>query len=173
MKGKKQTISRRNYYERLLRKYTYQAESQLNSLEQAAGGIGHHVNADKTEYMCFNQKGDISTLIGGSLKLVDKFTYFGSSISSSENDISLRLAKAWAAIDRLLIIWKLKLSDKIKLNFFQVAVGLSLQYGCITWTLTKCIVKKLDGDCTRNYIEQIREGTSHTAVVVRPPTSYL
>ena len=28
-----------------------QAESLLNSLEQAAGGIGLHVNADKTEYM--------------------------------------------------------------------------------------------------------------------------
>ena len=49
------------------------AESLLHSLEQAAGGIGLHVNADKTEYMCFNQNqtGDISTLIGGSLKLVD------------------------------------------------------------------------------------------------------
>ena len=35
------------------------------------GGIGLHVNADKTEYMCFNQRGDISTLNGGSLKLMD------------------------------------------------------------------------------------------------------
>ena len=43
-------------------------------LEQTAGGIGLHVNADKTEYMCFNQRGDISTLKSGPLKLVDKFT---------------------------------------------------------------------------------------------------
>ena len=28
-----------------------QAESLLHSLKQAAGGIGLHVNADKTEYM--------------------------------------------------------------------------------------------------------------------------
>ena len=55
-----------------------QVESLLHSLEQVAGGIGLHVNADKTEYMCFNQKGDISTLNGGSLKLVEKFTYFSS-----------------------------------------------------------------------------------------------
>ena len=41
----------------------------LYSLEQAAGSIGLHVNADKTEYMCFNQKGYIFTLNGGSLKL--------------------------------------------------------------------------------------------------------
>ena len=40
------------------------AESLLHILEQAASGIGLHVNADKTEYMCFNQSGDISTLNG-------------------------------------------------------------------------------------------------------------
>ena len=42
-----------------------QAKSQLLCLEEAAAGIGLHVNADKTEYMCFNQRGDISTLTGG------------------------------------------------------------------------------------------------------------
>ena len=41
-----------------------QAETQLHSLEWAAAGIGLHVNADKTEYTCFNQRGDISTLNG-------------------------------------------------------------------------------------------------------------
>ena len=61
-----------------------QAESLLHSLEQAAGGVGLHVNANKTEYMCFNQRGNISTLNGGSLKLVNNFTYLGSSISSTE-----------------------------------------------------------------------------------------
>ena len=65
-----------------------QAESLLHSVERAAGGIGLHVNEDKTEYMCFNQRGDTYTLHGGSLKLVDKFTYLGSSISSTENDIN-------------------------------------------------------------------------------------
>ena len=39
-----------------------QAETLLHSLEQAAAGIGFHVNAHKTEYMCFNQTSDISTL---------------------------------------------------------------------------------------------------------------
>ena len=38
------------------------AESLLHNLERVAGGIGPHVNADKTEYMWFNQRGDISTL---------------------------------------------------------------------------------------------------------------
>ena len=52
-----------------------QAETLLHSLERAVAGIGLHVNAHKTEYMCFNQADNISTLDGTSLKLVDKFTY--------------------------------------------------------------------------------------------------
>ena len=39
-------------------------ESLLHSLEQVVDGIGLHVNAMKTEYMCFDQKGYISTLNG-------------------------------------------------------------------------------------------------------------
>ncbi len=46
-----------------------QAETLLHRLEQAAAGIGLHVNALKTEYMCFNQTGDISTIDGTSLKV--------------------------------------------------------------------------------------------------------
>ena len=101
-----------------------------------------------TEYMNFNQKGDISTLKDRLLKLVDKFTYLGSSVSSTEKDINTRLAKAWTAIDRLLVIWK---SDKIKCSFFQAAVMLMLLYGCTTWMLSKCMEKKLDGNYTKGH----------------------
>ena len=49
-----------------------QVETQLHSLERAAAGIGlhrnAHRNAHKTEYMCFNPAGDISTQEGTSLK---------------------------------------------------------------------------------------------------------
>ena len=65
-----------------------QAESRLHSLEQAAGGIGLHLNADKMEYIYLNQRGNISSLKGGPLKLVDKFTYLGSSVSSTEKNIN-------------------------------------------------------------------------------------
>ena len=113
------------------------AETLLHSLERAAAGIGLHVNAHKTEYKCFNQRGDISTLNGSSLKLVDKFTNLGSSISSTERDINWRLAKAWTAFDSLSDIWKPDLTDKMKRSFFQAAVMSILLYGCTTWTLTK------------------------------------
>ena len=106
----------------LLANTPVQAESLLHCLEQAAGSIDLHVNVDKTEYICFNQKGDISTLNGASLKLVNKFTYLGSSISSTKNDIDVRLAKAWTAINTLLMIWKSNLSDRIKRNFFQAVI---------------------------------------------------
>ena len=76
-------------YIALLAKASTQAKTLLHSLEQATADIGLHVNAHKTEYMCFNQTGDISTLNGSSLKLVDKFTYLGSSVSSTETDIDM------------------------------------------------------------------------------------
>ena len=106
-----------------------QDKTFLHSLEWVADDIGLHVNIDKMEYMYFNQKGDISTLNGSSLKLVDKFIYQGSSISSTEKDINTRLAKAWTAIDRPSVIL--------------------LLYGCTTWTLTKRMEKKLDSNYTR------------------------
>ena len=120
-----------------------------SSLEPAAGDICLYVNIDKTECMCFNKTWDIPTLNSGSLKQVDKFTYFGSSVSSTENDIHMQLMKARTAIDRLSIIWKSDLSDKIKRNFFQAVVVSVLLNKWTTWTLTERTEKKLDGNCTR------------------------
>ena len=126
-----------------------QAETLLHSLERAAADIGLYINAHKTEYMCYNQTGDICTLDGTPLKLVGKFTYLGSSVASTEKDIDTRLTKAWTAINRLSIIWKSDLTDKRKRSFFQAAVTSILLYGCTTWTLTKRLEKKLDGNYTR------------------------
>ena len=104
-----QTISDVDYADdiALLTNAPAQAETQQHSLERAAVGIGLHVKAQKTEYMCFYQRGDIFTLNGSSLKLVDKFTYQETSVSSTE---------------QLLVIWKSDLTDKIKHSFFQAAV---------------------------------------------------
>ena len=77
------------------------------------------------------------------------FTYLGSNVSSTEKDIDTRLTKAWTAIDRLSIIWKSNLTDKLKRSFFQAAVVPILLYGCTTWTLTKRLEKKLDGNYTK------------------------
>ena len=126
-----------------------QAETLLHSLKQAAAGIGLYVNAHKTEYMCYNQTGDISTLNGTPLKLIDKFTYLGSSVASTEKDIDTKLMKAWTAINRLSVIWKSDLTNKMKRSFFQAEVTSIMLYGCTTWTLTKQLEKKLDGNYAR------------------------
>ena len=104
-----------------------QAESRLHSLERAAGGIRLHVNVDKTEYICFNQRGDISTLKGGPLKLVDKFTYLESRVSSTEKDINTRQAKAWTAIGHM----EVKTDQYNKARFFASS-------GCVHTALWMC-----------------------------------
>ena len=116
-----------------------------NEPPQALASMSMHTKLN----MCFHQAGDISTQEGTSLKLVDKFTYLGSSVSSTEKDIDMRLTKAWTAIDKLSIIWKSNLTDKMKRSFFPAAVVSILLYGCNTWTLTKRLEKKLDGNYTR------------------------
>ena len=54
--------------------------------------------------------------------------------------------------DRLLVIWKSDLTDKMKRSLFQAAVLSILLYGYTTWTLTKRMEKKLDG----NYSKRLR-----------------
>ena len=152
-----------------------QAEILLHSLERTAAGIGLHVNAHKTEYMCYNQRGDISTLDGTSPKLVDKFTYIGSSVSSTEKDIDTRLTKAWTAIDWQSIIWKSDLTDKMKRSFFQAAVVSILLYGCTTWMLAKRLEKKLDGNYTRMLRAILNKSWRQHPTrpqTIRPPASH-
>ena len=146
-----QTITDADYTDKiaLLANTPVQAQSLLHNLKRAAGAIGLHVNADKSEYMSFNQRDDISTLNGSSLKLIDKFNYLGSSVSSTKKEINTRLAKAWTTIDRLSVIWKSDRTDKIKRSFFQVSVVSILLHGSTTWTLTKRMEKKLDSNYTR------------------------
>ena len=99
------------------------------------------------QFSCFKQEG--ATLSGKHLKLVNQFTYLSSNISSTESDINIHEAKTWTAINRLSIIWKPDLYDKIKQDFFQVMAVSILLYGCSTYTLIKHMEKKLDENYTR------------------------
>ena len=96
----------------LLTNTTTRAESLLHSLKRATGGIGLHVNADKIEYVCFNQRDDITKQNGVSLKLMNKFTYIGSSALSTETVIITPVGKAETSIDRLSVICKSVLARK-------------------------------------------------------------
>ena len=48
----------------------------------------------------------IKSLNGENIKKVDDFKYLGSYIGYTEHDINIRIAKAWAALNNLNIIWK-------------------------------------------------------------------
>ena len=150
-----------------------QAETLQHSLERAAAGIGLHVNAHKTEYMCYNQTGDITTLDGTPLKLLDKFTYLGSSVSSTEKDIDTRLTKAWTANDRQSIIWKSDLTDKMKHSFFQAAVNTAVWMHNMDANKTagEEATQQLHKNAASN-TEQVLAATPHKAPTIRPPTSH-
>ena len=103
--------------------------------------------------MSFNQnektKSIIKSLNGENIKKVDDFKYLGSYIGSTEHDINIRIAKAWAALNNLNIIWKSNLRENLKINFFRAAVETVLVYGSITWKMTVAMERKIDGTYTR------------------------
>ena len=106
------------------------------------------------------------------MNVVDKFTHLSSSVSSTESDVHIRLAKAWTAIDMLSIIRKSDLSDKIKRDFFQTMAVSILLYGWTTWTLTK----RIDGNYTRilrAILNKSWKQYPHETTVVQPLTSHL
>ena len=80
------------------------------------------------------------------IKQVVDFVYLGSHAQSSEKDINnTRIAKSWAALNKLTCIWKSNLPANLKRNFFKAVVESVLLYGSTTWTLTKAMETTLDG----------------------------
>ena len=120
------------------------------------------------EYMCFNQTGNISTLDGSSLKLVDKFTFQGCSVSSTEKDIDMHLTKAWTAIDKLSIIWKSDLTDKMKRS---IHTAIWMHYLDANKTAGEKARRQLHKNAASN-IEQVLEATPQKTPTIRPHTSH-
>ena len=75
--------------------------------------------------------------------------YVGVHRSTSLMSSSLLLQQCPACLVCLTFMWKSDLTDKMKCSFSQAAVISILLYGCTTWTLTKRLEKKLDGNYTR------------------------
>ena len=70
-----------------------------------------------------------------------------------ENEINILLVKAWSAIDRLAIIWKFDLFNKIKQDFFHSVAVSILHYGCTIWMLMKHIEKSYMRTTQECYIQ--------------------
>ena len=120
--------------------------------------------------MCYNQTGDISTLDGTPLKLVDKFTYLGSSVGSTEKDIDTRLTKAWTAINRLSIIWKSDLTQFLP-GSGRIDTAIWMYYMDSNKTAGEEDRWQLHKNAASN-LEQVLAATPHKTPTVRPPASY-
>ena len=97
------------------------AQSLLQSLEQASNCVGLYLNESKTEYVnkCISDSDFvIQTLNNTLLKMVSDYVYLGSYISSSEKDFLTRKGMAWSACNALHKIWMSKLDTKIENLFY-------------------------------------------------------
>jgi len=129
-----------------------EAQSLLDSLEEAARSIGLRLNDDKTKFMAINipcENGALTTSSGKDLEKVKDFKYLGAWIATTEHDFIVRKAKAWAACHKMKKVWKSDLRKDLKIRLFQATVESILLYGSETWTMTKALVKKIDGCYTR------------------------
>ena len=124
----------------------------MTRVETECAKVGLRLNAKKTEVITYNILPDHSPLIttgGIALKVVNDFKYLGSWVNSSEQDLKVRKALAWRALNGMACVWKSNLPRNIKLSFFYATVESVLLYGCETWTLKPAIQKSLDGCYTR------------------------
>ena len=133
------------------------------------------MNANKKKSMYFRREG--ATLNGKPLKLIVKMTYLGSNISSTEIYFNIYIAKAWTAVDRLSIICKSDLSDKIK----RVPPPPSCHHVNTTVLMhhldtNKMYKEKVHWELYKNamfHFEQILEATFHKTAAEQQLTSHL
>ena len=94
-----QTIMDDDYADNIVLSGKYTYPSRIPAAMSGASSSRHWLPREcrQNRVHGFNRKWDISTLNGGSLKLVAKSTYLGSSVSTTDIDINKRLAKAWTA----------------------------------------------------------------------------
>ena len=76
----------------------------------------------------------------------------GSRVNSTEQDIKVRKALAWTALNVMKSVWKSNLSLRIKVSFFEALVESELLYDYESWTLKETLRKSLNG-C---YIRMLR-----------------
>ena len=124
----------------------------LEGLRTAANSVGLAMNDSKTKFMTFNTPEEecvLASTTGNQLEHVTDFIYLGSWVATTEKDLRIRKAKAWAACHKLKKIWKSNLRKGLKIRLFVATVESILLYGSETWTLTESLRKLIDGCYTR------------------------
>ena len=129
-----------------------QAQELLSRVEQECAKVGLKLNAKKTEVITYNippEHPPLTTTEGTVLKEVKDFKYLGSWVNSTEQDLKVRKALAWRALNGMTSVWNSNLPRQIKLSFFYATVESVLLYGSECWTLKPALQKSLDGCYTR------------------------
>lgn len=129
-----------------------QAQELLHRVELECTKVGLRVNAKKTEVMTYNVPPEHQPLITAEdtvLKEVEDFKYLGAWVNSTEQDLKVKKALAWRALNGMNSVWNSNLSRQIKLSFFYATVESVLLYGSECWTLNPTLEKSLDGCYTR------------------------
>ena len=125
----------------------------LDRLEKAALSVELAMNDTNTKFMTLNMTEEASSLdncSGNQLEKVTDFVYnLGAWIATTERDLRVREAKAWAACHKLKKMWKSDLRRGLKIRLFVATVESILLYGSETWTLTESLKKCIDGCYTR------------------------
>ena len=116
-----------------------QAESLQQRKEQTAGGFGLYGNANKTEYMSLIKRNHFHSKWQVSERCCSRGMWKGRQvhISRQQQHLYRKWCQHTPSVDRLLIIWKSDLTNKIKWDFFSCLAVSILLYGCTIWTLTK------------------------------------
>ena len=121
-------------------------------MESECAKVGLRLNAKKTEVITYNIPSEhppLTTTGGTALKEVKDFKYLGSWVNSTEQDLKVRKALAWRALNGMASVWNSNLPRQTKLSFFYATVESVLLYGSECWTLKPTLQKSLDGCYTR------------------------
>ena len=130
------------------------AQQLLGAVEYQCNKVGLNLNAKKMEYMTINIQLPHLPLKTNNLTLlreVDNLRYLEAWVQSSEQDVKIRRALAWKALNGMQNIWKSNILRKIKLSLFQSTVETIFLYDSESWTQTKNLQKSIDGMYTRMF----------------------
>ncbi|KAJ8337946.1 hypothetical protein SKAU_G00369120 [Synaphobranchus kaupii] len=127
------------------------AQELLTRVERECAKVGLGLNAKKTEVIAYNTPDHLPVRTTGdtALREVSDFKYLGSWVNSTEQDLRVRKALAWKALNGMASVWKSNLPREAKLHFFDATVEAVLLYGRECWTLKPSLQKSLDGCYTR------------------------
>ena len=113
--------------------------------------VGLGLNGPKTKSLAYNidSPPPLQTRDGTVLEYAKDFKYLGSRVDSSSNDIGVRKAQAWKALNGMTRIWTSRVKPELKKRFFLSTVETILLYGCESWSMTEAQEKTLNGTYTR------------------------